>query len=87
MAHLRNGQFGRYTNLKEISVVDNSTNEKDSNKVPKPTRTIKISEQLYRRFIGHSIRYYNVETYETILENLLNNFDKNNQGKTWRDNE
>ena len=84
MGHLRNGEFGRYTNLKEISVVD-STNEKDSNKVPKPIRTIKISEQLYRRFIGHSIRYYNVERYETILENLLKCYEDHNQGKTWRD--
>ena len=40
---------------------------------------MKISEQLYQRFLDHSRKYYNVETYETVLENLLDCYDKHNQ--------
>ena len=44
---------------------------------------MKISEPLYRRFVGFSKRYYDVETYETILENLINCYEENNQDKRW----
>ena len=47
---------GRYTNLREVEI-DTSNNKME---VPK-TRTISISENLYRRFVAHSKRYYNVE--------------------------
>ena len=60
-----NTGFGNLTTLKVISSFTNS--KTNNNKIPK-TRIIRISELLYRRFVGHSRRYYNVETYETILE-------------------
>jgi hypothetical protein len=59
-----------------------SSNEKES-KVPKPTRTMKISEPLYRRFVGFSRRYYNVESYETILENLIKCYEEHHQDTRW----
>ena len=62
--------LGRYTNLREVEI-DPSTN----NLEPK-TRTMKISEHLYRRFVAHSKKYYNVESYETILSNLLSSYDE-----------
>jgi hypothetical protein len=83
LAHLRNGEFGRYTTLKEITTIDN-TNKKKISKQPK-TRIIRISEPLYQKFVNFSERYYNVESYSTILENLINEFESRNQNKSWRD--
>ncbi len=85
MAHLRNGEFGRYTTLKEIPGIDNTDSSNNKPIVQKPTRTMKISEPLYRRFVGFSKRYYDVETYETILENLINCYEEHNQDSRWRD--
>ena len=68
------GGFGRYVSFREVTI-DTSTNKME----PKPTRTIMISEQLYRRFIAHSKKYYkNPESYEIILNNLLDEYDKHN---------
>ena len=47
---------------------------------------MEISEQLHQRFIEHSLKYYNVETYEIILEDLLDCFDKHNQDVRWWNN-
>ncbi len=80
---MRNGEFGRYTTLKEISL-DNTNNKKKSKQPPK-TRIIRISEPLYQKFVNFSERYYNVESYSTILENLINEFESRNQDKRWRD--
>ena len=44
--------FGRYTSLRPITTVT-AEEEKDPDKIPK-TRIIRISEPLYRRFVGHS---------------------------------
>lgn len=82
MAHLRNGEFGRYTTLKEITTID-STNNKRSKQPPK-TRVIRISEDLYLHFVNFSNRYFNVEPYDAILENLLKCYEEHNQDKTWR---
>jgi hypothetical protein len=65
--------LGRYTNLREVEI-NPSTNHLE----PK-TRTIKISGHLYRRFVAHSKKYYNVESYETILNNLLDYYEKENR--------
>jgi hypothetical protein len=59
--------WGQYTNLKPITT---------STKVPKPTRTIKINEPLFRRFVVHSKKFYNVESFDTIIENLLNSYEE-----------
>lgn len=66
--------FGRLTNLRPITI-DNTS---DTNKIPK-TRVIRISEPLYRRFVGHSKRFYNVESYEVILSDLLDCYSKHNE--------
>jgi hypothetical protein len=75
--NINNSGFGKYTSLKPV----NATIAR--RKVPKKTRTIKISEELYTRFREHSRRYYNVETYETILEDLLECFQEHNKDKYW----
>ena len=56
---------------------NNSTTKSKKPKSPK-TRIICISENLYQRFHSHARSYYNVESYETILENFLNFYEKNN---------
>jgi hypothetical protein len=66
--------LGRYTTLRPVITAE----EKDPNKIPK-TRIIRISEPLYRRFVGLSQRYYNVEPYETILENLIKFYEEHNE--------
>ena len=74
--------FGNLTTLKEISTTDNTNNKKSKQR---KTRVIRISEDLYLHFIDFSKRYYNVESYNTILENLLKDFEYHNKDKTWRD--
>ncbi|HJT83399.1 MAG TPA: hypothetical protein VJ697_02860 [Nitrososphaeraceae archaeon] len=67
-------EFGRWIGLREVTI-DPSTNKLET----KP-RTICISELLWRRFIAHSKKYYkNPESYEIILENLLNCYDQHNK--------
>ena len=84
--------LGHRTGIKEISsstttFIDTTTNNNhNSSKKPSTntrTRTIRISEELYKKFFEHSRRYYNTEPYETILENLLNCYDEHNQDKYW----
>ena len=53
--------------------IDNTSDT--NNNIPK-TRVIRISEPLYRRFVGHSKRFYNVESYEVILSDLLDCYSK-----------
>jgi hypothetical protein len=66
-------ELGRYVGLREVEI-DPSTNKME----PK-SRTICISELLYRRFVAFSKRHYNVESYEVILNDLLNSYEKNNK--------
>ena len=47
---------------------------------------MKISLQLHQRFLDHSRRYYDVETYDTILKNLLDCYDKHNEDVRWWNN-
>jgi hypothetical protein len=70
--------FGNLTTLKEISSNNNKPNQK-------PTRIIRISEYTYRRLISHSQKFYDVVSYNEIIENLLNEFEKHNQDLSWRD--
>ena len=82
MTHLRNGEFGRYTTLKVISSPSTptiSSTTANNNKVPKPTKIIRISESLYQRFVDHSHRFYNVESYEVILSDLLDCYSKQHE--------
>ena len=44
---------------------------------------MKISEPLYQRLFDHSRKYYDGEPYETIIENLLDCFDKHNSDKRY----
>ena len=89
MGHLRNGEFGRYTTLKEIPGIDNTNSSSNNNnkesKVPKFERTIKISEHTYRLLLGHSRRFYDVIDYDTLFRNLLSDFESHNPDKSWRD--
>jgi hypothetical protein len=76
---INNHSFGRYVNLREVTI------DTSNNKLEVPTRTICISEHLYRMFIAHSKKYYpNPESYEVILENLLSNYDEHhNKNEHW----
>jgi hypothetical protein len=78
-----NSGFGNLTTLRVISSSNTTNSTTDNkNKIPK-TSIIRISEPLYRRFVGHSRRYYNVETYETILENLIKCYEERHQDTYW----
>ena len=81
MAHLRNGQFGRYTTLKEITSIDNTNNNKKSKQ--SKTRVIRINEDLYLHFVNFSQRYFDVESYSEILENLLRFYEENHPDTRW----
>ena len=60
-----------------ISTTANNNNNKNKNKIKK-TKIIRISDEMYQRFVHHSHRFYNVESYETILSDLLDCYSKQN---------
>ena len=78
MANTTKNPFGPHTTLRPV--IDDITT--DTNNIPK-TRVARISEPLYRRFVGFSKRYYNVESYETMLENLIKCYEEHNQDTYW----
>jgi hypothetical protein len=77
LANTKKNPFGPHTTLREV--IDDTT---ITNNIPK-TRIIRISEPLYRRFVGFSKRYFDVVPYDEILENLLKDFEEHNQDKRW----
>jgi hypothetical protein len=85
----KNTGFGNLVTLRPINNNnDNNTTivtslNKNKNQT---TRIMEIPEPLYRRFVEHSRRYYNVESYETILENLITYYEEHNKDKYWFDN-
>jgi hypothetical protein len=75
--------LGNLTSLKPVIIASSVEETKKSKpKVPK-TRIIRISEPMYLRFVGFSRRYYNVESYETILENLIKCYEEHNKDRYW----
>jgi hypothetical protein len=83
LGHLRNGEFGRCTTLKEITVAEN--NKRKNTQVPKNrTRVIRINEDLYLHFVNFSQHYFNVISYSEILEKLLKCYEEHNDTR-WRD--
>jgi hypothetical protein len=73
--------LGNLVSLKPVNTSPTNTNTK--NKVPKPTRTIKISEPLFRRLVSHSKKFYNVESFDTIIENLINSYELSHKDEYW----
>ena len=90
----KNNDFGNLVNLtpvvttaearEEDTTAGAAGAEAEENNIPNTT-IMRISQQTYRLFVGHSRRYYDVEDYDTILRNLLKDFESHNQDKTWRD--
>lgn len=91
--------LGRLVNVKEVNLDnnnstisngrnnDNDNDDKDNElKVQNLTRTIKISEHTYRRIVAFSKKNYNIESYETILSDLLDCYQKHNPDTYWHDN-
>ena len=77
--------LGHRTGIKDTTTNNNHNSSKKPTTNTR-TRTIRISEELYKKFFEHSRRYYNMEPYETILENLLKCYDEHNQDKYWFNN-
>jgi hypothetical protein len=75
----KTGNIG-FGNLSGLRPINTTTTTIVKRKVPK-TRTIEISEDLYQRFREHSRRHYNIETYETIIKDLLDCYSKHNDTK------
>ena len=87
------GQFGNLVglrpspnNLNFTSITTTRLRKCTRNSDKNTTKTMKISGSLYQRLFDHSRKYYNVESYETILEDLLDSFDKHNPDKRWWNN-
>ena len=84
--------FGNLVSLRPItssssppSTISTTNNAKKIPKTKTKTRTMRISEDLYQKFVEFSQRYYDVEPYSEILENLLKCYEEHNQDKSWRD--
>ena len=45
------------------------------------TKIIRIKLNAYQRLKDHSRRYYNIESYDTIIKELIDNYDKHNYTK------
>lgn len=88
-------RFGKSTDVglgRGSNLILNTTTETTNNTTTaiggekKTSRTILISEKLYDRISEHAHHYYNHETYETIINDLLDSFDKHNPDKHWWNN-
>ena len=84
------GQFGNPVglrpgpnNLNYTSITTTRLRKCTRNSDKNTTKTMKISGQLYQRLFDHSRKYYNTETYEVILENLLDCYEKHNSDKRY----
>ena len=73
MANKSINPFGPMTSLREVVI-----NPDNSIEFPK-TRSLLISDILWKKFISFSKKYYqNPETYEKILLDIMNNYEQNN---------
>jgi hypothetical protein len=70
--------FGNLVSLNPV--IDSKPKTINVNKKPKvpKDRIIRISEHLYRKLKGYSSRKYNIESYETIISDLLDIVEKSN---------
>jgi hypothetical protein len=72
-------RFGKSANVgigvgSNLLIIDQSKEMKMKVK----TRTIRISEDLYQSLKQHANRYYNRDSYEVILSDLLDCYQKHN---------
>jgi hypothetical protein len=81
----KNTGFGNLVSLRPVIDTNNTTviTSTNKNRIIPATRTIQISESLYKRFVEHTRRFYNTETYETILNNLINCYEEHNKETFW----
>jgi hypothetical protein len=70
-----NSGFGNLCNLREVST--NNLNE------PKKDKTILISTKLHQKFINHSRKFYNVVSYEEILNNLIDFYETHSENQSY----
>ncbi len=85
--------FGNLTSLRPVSTATNNTtiNQSDNDKNDNDTSTnqytddntkiMKITLNTFQRLKEHSRRYYNIETYDTIIRDLIDCYDKHNDTK------
>ena len=87
--------FGNLCNLKPVvpassatiaatAAVESAVEEEDIDKIPN-TKILRISNEIYEKLLSHNRKFYNVESYNQILDNLLRDFEEHNQDKCWRD--
>ena len=85
--------FGNLVNLRPVipatvlggaAAATEVIEEDTTNKIPN-TRILRISNEIYEKFLSHSQKFYDVVSYNEIIENLLKDFESHNQNKTWRD--
>ncbi|HJT85595.1 MAG TPA: hypothetical protein VJ697_14025 [Nitrososphaeraceae archaeon] len=69
--------LGNITTLRSIITPISLNSKVKKPKVPKD-RIIRVSEHLYMRLKGFSSRNYNVESYENIISDLLDSYEKDN---------
>lgn len=61
--------FGKLIGLRPITTTDNQYTYDN-------TKIIKVTEPTYERLRDHSSRYYNGESYDTIIRNLLDYYEE-----------
>jgi hypothetical protein len=87
-----NRGFGNLCNLKPVVPASSvpvvaaieSAEEEDIDKIPN-TKILRISNEIYEKFLSHSQKFYDVVSYNEIIDNLLKCYEEHNQDKRWRD--
>ena len=85
--HGHNMGFGNLVNLRPVIPTTTAATEGEedtTNKIPN-TKILRISNEIYEKFVSHSQKFYDVVSYNEIIENLLKDFEFHNQNKSWRD--
>ena len=80
--------FGNLCNLKPVYTtatvvaITEESEEDATNKIPN-TKILRISNEIYEKFVSHSQKFYDVVSYNEIIENLLKCYEEHNQDTRW----
>lgn len=82
--------FGNLTGLRSINTTttttateqeDNTSTTNNQQYNDTNTKIMKITLHTFERLKEHSRRHYNIESYDTIIKDLLDCYDKHNNTK------
>ena len=82
-----NHSFGNLCNLRPVNNTTTTTTAETEGQdttnqyTDFNTKIMKITNNTYQRLKDHSRKYYNIESYDIIIQNLIDHYDKSHDQK------